>query len=220
MSGNVPECVKIYHIIHISKLPAILTENHMISDAEVRRRAPVGETIGMAEIKRRRLEDLTLSSHPGLRVGECVPFYFCPRSVMLYMFYMRNHPDIEYRGGQEPILHLIADLRRTVEWAEQNRLRWAFTNSNAGSRYFNDFASLSDLDEIDWDAVNAIDWRNCKEQKQAEFLIEKRFPWELTEGIGVYSFEWVDKVREILTDSGHKPSVRVENEWYYSAREV
>jgi hypothetical protein len=75
---------------------------------------------------------LTLSSREGLYVGECVPFYFCPRSVMLYMFHMRNHRDIEYRGGQEPILHLMADLRRAVEWAGQNGLRWAFTNSNAG----------------------------------------------------------------------------------------
>jgi len=215
MGSDVPKKIKIYHIIHISKLPAILDEKHLISDAEVQKRPSMGETIGMKGIKRRRLEDLTLSSHPDLYVGECVPFYFCPRSVMLYMFYMRNHPDIDYQGGQEPILHLMADLRQTVEWAEQNGLRWAFSNTNAGSRHFDDFANLNDLDRIDWNAVKAVNWRNCKEQKQAEFLIEKRFPWALVEGIGVFSIEWVAKVNEILARDGHKPLVKAKADWYY-----
>jgi hypothetical protein len=169
----------------------------------------------MKEIKRRRLEELTLSSHPGLFVGECVPFYFSPRSVMLYMFHMRNHPDIEYRDGQEPILHLEADLIRAVEWAEQNRLHWAFTNSNAGSYYFDDYATLKDLDKLDWDAIRANQWSGRQDRKQAEFLIEERFPWELVENIGVYSYEWADKTNALLKDKWHKPYVTPKPEWYY-----
>ena len=142
MKATVPKQIKIYHIIHISKLPAILTEGYLLSDSAIRKRVAVGVTIGMREIKRRRLEELELTSHPGLRIGECVPFYFCPRSIMLYMFHMQNHPDIEYRGGQEPILHLVSDLYRVVEWAEQNGARWAFTHSNAGSYFFEDYATL------------------------------------------------------------------------------
>ncbi|MBE0347362.1 DarT ssDNA thymidine ADP-ribosyltransferase family protein [Pseudoalteromonas peptidolytica] len=36
-------------------------------------------------IKQRCLTELTLSSYPDLFVGQCVPFYFCPRSIMLYV---------------------------------------------------------------------------------------------------------------------------------------
>jgi len=201
------EHIKIYHILHISKLNAIVAEKHLISDAEVSKRPPVGEIIGMKGIKRRRLEYLTLSSHPSLHVGECVPFYFCPRSVMLYMIHRRNHPDIIYQGGQEAILHLVADLCQTVEWAEKNGLRWAFTNSNAGSWYFNDFADLADINKVDWAAVKARNWRDCKEQKQAEFLVERRFPWELIECIGAYSYEWADAAKELIAKSSHKPPV-------------
>lgn len=215
MRRNIPDRIKIYHIIHISKLPAILAEKYLISDSEVQKRAPVGEIIGMKEIKRRRLEELVLSSRPGLHVGKCVPFYFCPRSIMLYMFYMGNHPDIDYRGGQEPILHLMADLQRTVKWAEQTGLRWAFTNSNAGSRYFDDFASLNDLNKLDWNAINSKNWKDYKEQKQAEFLLENRFPWHLIEGIGVYSLEWVAKVNAMLARVSHKPPVKIKRKWYY-----
>jgi hypothetical protein len=42
-----PSDIKIYHIIHISKLPAIIAENHLISDAEVQNRDPVGVTINL-----------------------------------------------------------------------------------------------------------------------------------------------------------------------------
>ena len=215
MNSKIPQQPKIYHIIHISKLPAILAEDYLISDVEVRKRAPVGVTIGMEEIKRRRLEELSLSCHLGLHVGECVPFYFCPRSVMLYMFHMRNHPDIEYRGGQEPILHLMADLHRTVEWAEYNDLRWAFTKTNAGSFYAEAFADLQDLDKLDWNAIRASQWDDCRDKKQAEFLVETRFPWSLIEGIGVYAIEWVDRVNEILVGSRHIPVVKPKPEWYY-----
>ncbi len=76
---------KIYHIVHVDRLPSIVSDDCLWCDAEVIRRAPPGTTIGMTGIKQRRLEELTLSSHPELHVGECVPFYFCPRSVMLYL---------------------------------------------------------------------------------------------------------------------------------------
>ena len=90
----------------------------------------------MTGIKQRRLTELTLSSHPGLHVGDCVPFYFCPRSVMLYLIYQGNHPELTYRGGQGPIIHLEADLHATVAWAVGAGRRWAFTLSNAGSYFF------------------------------------------------------------------------------------
>lgn len=71
----------------------------------------------MSDIKARRLRR-TLLSRPGLCVGDCVPFYFCPRSIMLYLLFKRNHANLAYRGGQEPIIHLEADLHATDAWAQ------------------------------------------------------------------------------------------------------
>ena len=215
MSVNIPKQIKVYNIIHISKLPAILSAEYLLSDAEIRKQPSAGEAIGMREIKRRRLEELELTSHPGLFVGECVPFYFCPRSIMLYMFYMGNHPDIEYRGGQEPVMHLVADFSHSVEWAEQHGLRWAFTSSNAGAYYVEHYSDMKDLDKVNWDAVTATSWSTCKEEKQAEFLVEERFPWKLVEEIGVFSYEWVEKVNDILFNERHKPIISARKDWYY-----
>lgn len=211
----VPPQPKIYHIVHVDRLPSIIAEGRIWCDAEVVQRNPAGTTIGMTGIKQRRLTELTLSSHPQLHVGDCVPFYFCPRSVMLYLIYQSNHPELTYKGGQSPIIHLEADLQRTVAWADGAERRWAFTLSNAGSYFFEDRSDLADVGDIDWNAVQAWDWRKCKDGKQAEFLLEQYFPWELVDRIGVYSERQYRDVVNALPANGHRPRVEILRDWYY-----
>ncbi len=211
----IPARPKLYHIVHVDRLASIVADGGLWCDAEIAWLAPTGTMIGMAGIKQRRLAELTLSSYPGLHVGACVPFYFCPRSVMLYLIYQGNHPELTYRGGQEPIIHLEADLHAVVAWANQHRRRWAFTLSNAGSYFFEDRSDLGCLGEIDWNAVQASDWRQCKEGKQAEFLLEYNFPWPLVERIGVQSRASFQKVANALPANGHRPPIEVRADWYY-----
>ncbi|GJL62588.1 MAG: hypothetical protein NPIRA04_12420 [Nitrospirales bacterium] len=134
---------------------------------------------------------------------------------MLYLIHKANDAELTYVGGQDPIVHLEADFYGTISWAEQNRLRWAFTLSNAGSGYFEDRCDLSRLDEIDWNAVHAISWSHRKEGKQAEFLIEKQFPWELITRIGVCSYSIYEQVTTALRAAEYKPGVEIRSEWYY-----
>ena len=176
--------------------------------------ADTGTTVGINNIKQRRRQ-LTLSSHSSLHVGDCVPFYFCPRSVMLYVISMANHPELSYRDGQGPIIHLEADLRQSVDWADANECRWAFTSSNAASSYFEDFSELDDLDKLDWDAIQANQWSGRQETKQAEFLVGHSFPWNLISRIGVRSHEVRYRVLEAIQASDHRPPVEIKRGWYY-----
>ncbi|MCY4614253.1 MAG: DUF4433 domain-containing protein [Nitrospira sp.] len=210
----IPDEPKIYHIMHIDRLASIVADDYLWCDAKMATRTSSGTTIGMNGIKERRLTN-PLHSHSGLRVGDCVPFYFCPRAVMLYVIYKANHPELDYRGGQGPIVHLEADLRQTVVWAERQQRRWAFTTSNAGSRFFDDYADLADLDKIDWDAVHATDWRQCQDGKQAEFLVQDSFPWAMVSRIAVNSKEIYAKVQLVLREARHRPPVEVKPDWYY-----
>jgi hypothetical protein len=211
----IPAEPKIYRIVHVDRVPSIIADGWLWCDAEIIHRFPPGTTIGMNGIKQRRLNELTLTSHPDLHVGDCVPFYFCPRSIMLYLIHQANHPELVYRGGQGPIVHLEADLRQTVAWAEMQGQRWAFTLSNAGAYYFEDRCDLTQLGEIDWNAVEARKWQRCKEGKQAEFLIECRFPWELISRIGARSQQVSRQVTTALQAAAHKPRVEIKPEWYY-----
>jgi hypothetical protein len=217
----VPNHPKLYHIVHADRLPSILADGFLWSDTEVLRRKCAGTTIGMSSIKRRRLEENVLASHFGLMVGQCVPFYFCPRSIMLYLIHQANHAELTYRGGQGPIVHLQFDLNAVAEWAMSNEKRWAFTLSNAGSRYFEDRATLTRLQDINWDAVAARKWSGLgidsaiKEGKQAEFLVEERCPWGLAERIGVNSQSTYQRVVEILAENPHRPPLEIQPDWYY-----
>ena len=216
----VPTQPKIYHIVHADRLASIVSEGHLWSDATMSGRQGTGTTIGISSIKQRRLGK-PLRSHRGLHVGDCVPFYFCPRSVMLYVISRSNHPELEYRGGQTPIVHLEADLRSTVAWANTDGRRWAFTSSNAGSSYFEDYSDLLRLDKISWDAVEANQWsgtgvdQSVKEDKQAEFLVEGSFPWELVSRIGIRSQNIYAKVQNALKGASHRPTVEIRRDWYY-----
>lgn len=214
---NIPAQPKIYHITHRRNLPQIITAGGLWSDA---RRIEMGlncEIVGLSKIKRRRLEELEVHCHPGTNVGNYVPFYFCPRSIMLYILHQGNLPDLDYHEGQGPIVHLQADFYMTVMWAEENGVRWAFSDVNAGARYANFYASLDRLEDVNWAAVEARDFRNAeiKDGKQAEFLVFERFPWNLIERICVINENVRNEVRASLAAAEHKPSVTVESGWYY-----
>ncbi len=211
-----PPQPKIYYILHVDRLSSVIDDGHLWSDAVMVGRAAAGTTIGMTEIKTRRLS-LPVDCHPGDHVGDYVPFYFCPRSIMLYVIHKANHPNLTYRGGQQPIVHLEADLRRVVEWADANGRRWAFALSNAGAVYTQFRGQFGQLADVNWAAVAATDFRppEIKEGKQAEFLLHEDFPWDLVERIGVMSPDVAQRVVNAMRGAAYRPAVEIRREWYY-----
>lgn len=216
MMTAVPAHPKIYHIVHVDRLASIVADGHLWCDAEVIKRGSAGTTIGMSSIKQRRLTS-SLASHPGLMVGGCVPFYFCPRSIMLFIISRANHPELTYHGGQGPIVHLECDLKEVIAAADKHQRRWAFTLSNAGSTYFEDRADVSRLSEIDWTAVQSNIWSASaiREPKQAEFLVERSFPWRLVSRLGALSPEIAHRASIAMGDAKHRPPIEIHREWYY-----
>ncbi len=212
-----PNRPKLYHITHVDNLRAISEEGELLSDREMIQRGGPSQTIGMSDIKRRRVEKIEVSCHPGTKVGDFVPFYFCPRSVMLYVIHRKNHPELTYRGGQGPIVHLEADLWKVIEWADAAKRRWAFSLSNAGAFYTEFRASRNELDQLDWPAIASTDFRNreVQEHKQAEFLLHGRFPFALVERIGVLSPRTWSQASRALVGASHRPAIDKRPDWYF-----
>lgn len=169
---------KLFHIVNRDRLQSIINDGRLYSDRYMTTvHSSVGSDIANTEIKNRRLVK-EIPCHPGLKVGECVPFYFCPRSVMLYVIHRGNHPNVAYRAGQAPVVHLGLELDTTVQWADAHQKKWAFTDANAAAGYSSFYNNLDQLDRIDWDAVRADLWSrtDIKEKKQAEFLLQDYWP--------------------------------------------
>ena len=149
---------------------------------------------------------------------------------------LEKHVADEARGGHLGIetWRLVKGLARrsgsprekdeaALRLAAPEGRRWAFTLSNAGAYYFEDRADLASLPEIDWAAVAADRWSgqgissSVKHGKQAEFLVEESFPWELVGRIGVSTREVGQRVGEALGACSHRPSTEIRKDWYYGA---
>jgi hypothetical protein len=213
----VPSNPKIYHITHVDNLAGIVAAGCLWSDRVRIDQELVCSLVGMSRIKQRRLNEIEVDCHAGTKVGEYVPFYFCPRSIMLYILHMGNSIDITYTGGQTPIVHLRADLDAVIEWAEENEVRWACSDRNAGAYVASFFKRRARLNRINWPAVANRDFRDpvVREGKQAEFLLYESFPWELVEAIGVRNDAIRTVVQRVLRGAAHRPPVTVETTWYY-----
>lgn len=213
----VPANPKIYHIVHLDRLASIAADGRLWCDAAMaRRQAPGGTTIGMGKLKQNRFQRPVKCFLPDT-VGDYVPFYFCSRSVMLFVIHCANNPELAYRGGQEPIVHLEADLRRVIAAANKAERRWAISLSNAAGRYAEFRTGMESLGEIDWAAVEARDFRDAgvRERKQAEFLVKESFPWQLVERIGVRTADMAQRTANVLHGLPHRPAVEITPSWYF-----
>jgi uncharacterized protein (DUF433 family) len=215
--ASVPPRPKIYHITHLDNLPKIASRVELVSDANRMINGLTCSLVGMSTIKQRRLNEIEVSCYPGTKVGQYVPFYFCPRSIMLYILHMGNHPDVSYKGGQGSMIHLQADFHTVIEWANSNKVRWAFSNGNAGAYLTTFYNHPSKLSEIDWTAVSATDFRDAKmkEGKQAEFLMFDVFPWTLIDKIGTINSTIATKVQTAIANAEHQPTIAPEPSWYF-----
>jgi hypothetical protein len=206
MPLNYPQ-VELFHITDISNLPSIIAGGWLLSDARIA--ALPHAVIGHDHIKQRRLTELTIPCCANRFVGEFVPFYYCPRSPMLYTINQGNAG--KPRGHQSEVVH----LRTTVGHATALGYQWAISDGNAGARSVSFSSNLNFLDTLNWPAIQARNWQGLTRQKAAEFLVADFFPWTYITHVGCYDADAAGRVQAILAGQAHVPNVTVERNWYY-----
>ena len=202
-----PESTLIYHITDIANLRGIVDGGGLRSDLAMDGSNP--EVIGYDHIKKRRATEIRVGCCGNRFVGEFVPFYFCPRSPMLYSINRGNTG--RPVGSQRTIVHLVS----TVGAALLGATDWAISDGNAGAYHSLFYKELGQLSRLDWKAIRAIQWQGQTHQKMAEFLVDDFFPWLAIDRIGCHNGEAARQVLEIIQGSGHHPDVTVEPAWYY-----
>lgn len=204
----------IYHITHLDNLPGILAHGELLSDALVRAAGIATTAIAYGHIKQRR-ERVAVDIPPGGVVADYVPFYFCPRSPMLYAIHGGQVPG--YPGGQSQVLHLVADAEQVAALQP-----CVHTDGNAASQPRRFFAGASGIADLDWSVINGWSWRDTpddndrKRRKQAEFLVWQRLPWAAVMRIGVIDAGIAAAVQGALAGQAHRPAVEVHKDWYYA----
>jgi hypothetical protein len=205
--GQRPDVVWIYHITDLENLPKILDSGGLLSDKAV---AGLGHTIiGHDHIKLRRLTEIRVPSCEGAFVGEFVPFYFCPRSPMLFAINRGNTG--RPAGCQRTIVHLVSKF----EFGASLGRPWAISDGNAGAFHAQFLSDASALDGLDWEAIKASDWRGKQHQKQSEFLVKEFFPWDGFIGIGCFDANAERLLQRTLDGAAHVPKIAIKRNWYY-----
>lgn len=205
---RVPDDPWIYHITHVTNLAGMVADGGLWSDAGQRSRRPESVNIGYRHIKDRRMQRLVTAGGRG-KLGEYVPFYFCPRSVMLYVI---SRGSSDYSGREREIVHLVSRMSVATQGTQ-----WAFSDRHAEVAHAEHFDDRAHLDKIQWTAVEASYWQAVKEEKQAEFLVKDFFPWHMVRFIGVRDAEILKQVQDLLASgAGTAPPVELRPQWYYT----
>ena len=216
MPGEAPIPTPIYRLVHLESLDvclargAIHAPNHVPADGRVYR------PLHRHDVQEARRTH-AIPAGPGGSAHDYVPFYFGPRSVMLFQLHTGWVPG--YSEGQEPLVHLVS----TCQTVAGEGHRFVFSDGHGLARFTAWFDDLTDLARVDWDAAYATRWNDTPEEpdrqrkKQAEFLVHRVLPWGLVREIGVYNEVVRERVEAALRLHGRQGTVpvRIRAEWYY-----
>jgi hypothetical protein len=170
-------------------------------------------SIAYAGLKGRR-SSTHVSVATGGVLSDYVPFYFAPRSPMLYASYCDMVPG--YADGQDPIVHLVSCVEALAVEG-----RFVITDGHAVMPVSSQFDTLAGLDEIDWSIMRAKYWRDTdddgdrKRRRQAEFLVHGCVPFSAVRQIGAMTQDAADRVAAALRGSPNTPDIVVRRDWYY-----
>jgi ssDNA thymidine ADP-ribosyltransferase, DarT len=205
----------IYHVTHLRNLRSIIDAGGLMAKNALDLRQINYADIAHQSIQDRRAIVRVPCGAEGV-LHDYVPFYFAPRSPMLYTIKMGNVEG--YQEGQNPVIYFVCE----AESISSTGIEFAFTDGHAimgYSSFYNDLNVLDDV--IDWNVMKTNYWADTdedgdrKRRRQAEFLVHQICPWHLIREIGVNNSQMKGKVEELLQNVNYCPPVRVYSSWYY-----
>ncbi|MDF1590415.1 MAG: DUF4433 domain-containing protein [Desulfobacterales bacterium] len=204
----------IYHITHKDNLGRILSNGGLVAQSQISKADLTYCNIAHNSIQDRRSQK-SVPCGPGGCLHDYVPFYFAPRSPMLYAIRMGNVTDCT--AGQSDIVYLVSSAQRV----KAAGIEFVFADGHGIMAFSEFFDDLKDLDAVDWDIMSETYWTDTledpdrKRRRQAEFLVCQRFPWTLIEEIAVMDSHVESEVETIILRASHKPPVIIRPAWYY-----
>lgn len=206
----------IYRIIHVDNLHIYLRRQRMHAPNHTPTDGLVYRTIHDEDVQLSRRATCVPCGRRGT-VRDYVPFYFGPRSPMLYRLHTSYR--VRYAEGQRPLLYLVATAQAVADAGRP----FVFSDGHGLAAFTSWFDDLRKLDRLDWPTIYAEWWRDTPDdmdrqrRKQAEFLVHHWCPWPVVHEIAVLNEEAKQRVEDILAQypPACRPLVAVRPSWYY-----
>jgi hypothetical protein len=212
MAGSVPEKIWLFRITHIDNIPHILRHGLM-----ARHSGNANDTfvsIGDSSLIEER-DDIDAPVPPGGKVSEYIPFYFGPRSPML--FRIATGFDGVKKYPQEEIVYIIESLDKI----KAHKLSFFFTDGHLKSLTSTAYNDERHLNKLDWEVIFAQYWKSDdadlrrQEKKQAELLVKDYVPVNAIELFGVYNEKAPQTMISLLAAARLDFAVRVSPQKLY-----
>jgi hypothetical protein len=200
------------HFTHVDNLPGIRKDGGLLADCVLRTNSTAVRECGDVDIKDSRRKTPVRVAPRGV-VGDYVPFYFAPRSPMLYKIWKGGVPT--YQEGQEPLVYLVSSLAAIDKF----RLPWIGSDGNIAasvSEHTNEWSRLEEI--VDWQIMGERIWKNTEEdgdrmrRRMAELLVNKSFPSQGIEYVVAKSQAVADQAKFHVRDA---MPIHVRSNWYY-----
>lgn len=222
---TIPRPLRIFHITAICNLASIAKSKKLYANALMQKKKIEYGNIAYQGAQGKRAAKM-VARPPGGVIHDYVPFYFAPRSPMLFTINKGNVPDCPHR--QQNIVHLMT----TVEAVIASELPYVFYDYNATLGIATCYSDVKDLGKIDWDLFHeapCLDgycryWNSDlskpryvlrKETRHAEFLIHKSVPLKLITMVGAYNEAKAAEVNQVFDEAGIELQVEAKPEWYF-----
>jgi ssDNA thymidine ADP-ribosyltransferase, DarT len=194
----------LFRITHSDNLPFILREG--MACRHCLPQDPNFVNIGAGDIIEKR-DNKRVDIAPQGRLSDYVPFYFAPRSPMLYSI----------RHQQDDIVYIVT----RASMIEAANLSFVFTDGHALQAFSQFFNDLKDLDAIDWPLMQSEFWRNTEEdndrrrRRMAEFLVWNSVPPECIGMICTKTEAKAEAVKQMVAHAKMTIPVACRENWYY-----
>ncbi|EJL71281.1 type II toxin-antitoxin system toxin DNA ADP-ribosyl transferase DarT [Chryseobacterium populi] len=202
-----------YRITHISNL-SLLLQNGIVNKHHPNASQNYVD-IGNPEIIDVRSAMPVKISNYGM-IGDYVPFYFTPKSMMLFNIITGyRHPLVLKRNRSEILVIrcLINDLATLSQWF--------FTDGQGNDMASNHYNNLTNLEKIDWQSIQNSDFSKTDgdydrpRRYQAEFLIFEQVPLIKIESLNVYNKHSADIVTNILNQYNINLAVNIQPQYFF-----
>jgi hypothetical protein len=221
-----PRPTRLFHITAIANLPAILAKGALLSKNGGAAAGINYQNIAHAGAQGARAVR-AVPNPPGGLVHDFVPFYFAPRSPMLFAINGGRVADCPWR--QADIVH----FETTVENVTALGQPFVFYDRNATLAFSTPYTDLAHLDTaVAWDLITEAPQLDgyCKfwqsrpadaryadrmERRQAEFLVRDHAPLHCITRLGVIDAQRQAEVQALLVQAGVPLRVDVMPSWYF-----
>jgi hypothetical protein len=149
-------------------------------------------------------------------LNDYVPFYFAPKSPMLYSIFKKNVDG--FSGSQRDIIYLVSSIETIIE----TDLKFVFTDGHAYELISKFYNNPTQLKNIDWQLMGETYWNNTesdndrRRRRMAEFLVYQFVPINCILAIVVHN----EKAKSTVDSIQHKCKTAIKTlikpNWYYA----